>query len=86
MSDSPRTDKVASFEGSWDTKALRMTDHARKLAKALMRLHDAAEAFAADQSESRDERCGLVQPVTVSECEELNQALKAAWELLNQTS
>jgi len=52
--------------------------------KTLTRLHNAADAFAADQSDARDERCGLVQPVSVAECEELNQALKAAWELLNQ--
>jgi len=56
------------------------------LAKTLMCLHDAADAFAADQSEARDERCGLVQSVTVAECENLNQALKAAWELLNQST
>jgi hypothetical protein len=27
----PETDEVASYEGNWDTKALRMTNHARKL-------------------------------------------------------
>lgn len=31
MSDTPETDKTASHEGSWDTKALRMTDKARRL-------------------------------------------------------
>jgi ABC-type thiamine transport system ATPase subunit len=56
------------------------------LAKSLMRLHEAADVFAADQSNARDERCGLVQPVTVAECEELNQALKVTWELLNQST
>jgi hypothetical protein len=27
----PETDAVAAYEGNWDTKALRMTDHARRL-------------------------------------------------------
>ena len=31
MSDTPDTDAVAEYEGNWDTKALRMTDYARKL-------------------------------------------------------
>jgi hypothetical protein len=61
-----------------------LIDEKDTYAKTLTRLHNAADAFAADQSDARDERCGLVQPVTVAECEELNQALKAAWELLNK--
>lgn len=61
-----------------------MTRNSEDLEMALTRLHNAADAFAADQSGARDERCGLVQPVSVAECEELNQALKVAWELLNQ--
>jgi len=31
MNDTPKTDAVAAIEGNWDTKALRMTDHARNL-------------------------------------------------------
>jgi hypothetical protein len=31
MSDTPETDAVAEYEGNWDTKALRMTEFARKL-------------------------------------------------------
>ena len=31
MSDTPDTDAVAEYEGNWDTKALRMTDFARRL-------------------------------------------------------
>ncbi len=27
----PETDAVAAYEGNWDTKALRMTAHSRKL-------------------------------------------------------
>jgi len=65
--------------------AIKCIEQSNTLTKTLTRLHNAADAFAADQSDTRDERCGLVQPVTVAECEELNQALKAAWELLNQS-
>jgi hypothetical protein len=49
----PETDAVAAYEGNWDTKALRMTVHARKLERERdeareeirdwKRLHDAAE-------------------------------------------
>lgn len=35
MSDTPNTDDVAAIEGSWDTKALRMTHYARKLEREL---------------------------------------------------
>jgi len=35
MSDTPRTDQCASYEGSWDTKALRMTAHAKQLEREL---------------------------------------------------
>jgi predicted nucleic acid-binding Zn-ribbon protein len=31
MSDTPETDAVAAIEGNWDTKALRMTNHACKM-------------------------------------------------------
>lgn len=31
MSDTPETDAVAEIEGNWDTKALRMGDHARRM-------------------------------------------------------
>jgi hypothetical protein len=30
-SNTPETDEVSSYEGNWDTKALRMTYHARRL-------------------------------------------------------
>jgi hypothetical protein len=35
MSDTPSTDEVASHEGSWDTKALRMTHYARYIEREL---------------------------------------------------
>jgi hypothetical protein len=34
----PETDAVAAYEGNWDTKALRMTVHARKLERELKEL------------------------------------------------
>ena len=47
MSDTPETDAVASIEGNWDTKALRMTDHACKLererASAIKKIQRQAE-------------------------------------------
>ncbi len=46
-----------------------------KLRDALRNLSIAASAFAADQSRATDKRCGLVQPVSVQECGELNAAL-----------
>lgn len=49
-----------------------------KLLAALTRLEAAADVFAADQSGATDCRCGLVQPVTVAECEELRAAIAAA--------
>lgn len=45
----------------------------------LKRVTRAASAYTADQSDAEDSRCGLVQPVTVEEAEELNEAVKEAW-------
>ena len=47
---------------------------APKLLKALVDLECAADAFRADQDRATDKRCGLVQPVTVADCEALNAA------------
>lgn len=62
----------------------RLIADAPCLLAALRRLANAAERFAADQSEATDTRCGLVQPVTVAECEELNAALAEAWPLVDR--
>ena len=48
---------------------------------ALRNLEEAAEAFSADQSGATDPRCGLVQPVSVAECEALNAALRESRKL-----
>ena len=50
----------------------------------LRRLMDAAEAYAADQQYAIDERIGLVQPITVAEGKELNEALDQAREVLGE--
>jgi len=49
-----------------------------RLRTAMMRLLNAAEVYSADQSSATDSRCGLVQPITVSDGEELNAAIKIA--------
>lgn len=43
----PETDDVASAEGNWDTRALRMTAHARKLERERDEARNASEAFSA---------------------------------------
>lgn len=48
------------------------------LAAALSRLADAAEAVSADQSYAKDPRCGIVQPITAAEGQELNNAINHA--------
>ena len=44
----PETDAVAAYEGNWDTKALRMTAHSRKLERE----RDEARELAQQMSES----------------------------------
>lgn len=57
-------------------------DAVEKLRAALVRLADAAEVLSADQSYAKDSRCGLVQPITVQEGQELNDAITDARKLL----
>ena len=58
----------------------------KQLVEALAELSYAADAFAADQGGATDSRCGLVQPVTVAECEALNKALAKANVILTKVS
>lgn len=51
--------------------------------RALRRLVAAADVYAADQSGAVDDRIGLVQPITVADGNELNEALKQAEEHLD---
>jgi len=51
---------------------------------ALIRLIDAAESYSADQGGATDRRCGLVQPITVAEGIELNDALTQAREIIER--
>lgn len=45
---------------------------------ALIKLEAAADVFSAEQAGATDKRCGLVQPVSVAECEALNEAVRLA--------
>ncbi len=51
----------------------------------LRRLANAAEVYAADQSGATDARVGLVQPVSAAEANELNEALREAWQLIRSS-
>lgn len=50
----------------------------------LNELLDAVDPFLASQEKATDRRCGLVQPVTVLECEELNAVVEKARNYLEQ--
>lgn len=54
----------------------------KRLANALARLADAADAYAADQDRAPHPSIALVQPVTVQEAEELNAAISHARDTL----
>jgi uncharacterized coiled-coil DUF342 family protein len=41
----PETDAVAAYEGNWDTKALRMTAHSRKLERERDEAREKAERY-----------------------------------------
>ncbi len=62
--------------------ALALRQRVQALEAALMELGSAAEVYAADQSRATDQRCGLVQPVTVAEANELNAAILEARRVL----
>lgn len=49
---------------------------------ALRDLHDAADNFVADQSGAPDQTCGLVQPITVAQGQQLINAQQHALEIL----
>lgn len=51
----PDTDAVAAYEGNWDTKALRMTVHARKLERERDEARYEAAMWAFQRDEARAE-------------------------------
>jgi len=53
-----------------------------RLLNALRRLYEAADVYVACQDRATDERCGLVQPITVAEGNELIAAQCEALEIL----
>ena len=55
----------------------------KRLREVLSRLADAADVYSADQSYARDRRCGLVQPISVEEGKELNEAVAQAYAALS---
>lgn len=63
---------------------LALEAEVRRHADCLRALAMAADVLSADQAAATDPRCGLVQPVSVAECEELNAALRAAWLVLTE--
>ena len=82
-------DAIALIEASaadvFCREILRLRESIREMRGKLQLLVEAVDPFLADQGGAADSRCGLVQPVSVAECNELNEAVKAAWELLERT-
>lgn len=68
----PETDAVAAYEGNWDTKALRMTAHSRKLERERDEARRECKFLWDERDEARAELTnleslmfgGLVQPAT----------------------
>ena len=93
MSNTPETDSVAEYEGNWDTKALRMTDHARKLERECNRwkaAHDNQVKLKQIISDRPDlkERAKLVAELIEERdgwreaAYSLGEAIPASWESL----
>lgn len=55
------------------------------LRKHLIALLEAIDPFLASQEKATDPRCGLVQPVSVQQCNELNDVFNAASKFVNQS-
>jgi hypothetical protein len=54
------------------------------LMRVLKRLYNAADPYAANQDGADDPRCGLMQPITVAEANELNNALEESYQILRR--
>lgn len=66
----------------WFNAYQELDRRCQRLEAALERLEAIADVFAADQSGATDPRVGLVQPVSVADCEELNAAIRQAREAM----
>jgi len=76
------SDRVsADFARTLERSLAAVTAERDALKHALIELESASEAYAADQSQATDSRCGLVQPITVEDGNRLLSALKIANEL-----
>lgn len=93
MSDTPRTDREIKRIKRSNTlpgrpvgsEFARQLEHEnRELLAALKSLAEAADAYVADQAHATHPGVGLVQPVSVEECEALNQAVQASRELISK--
>jgi len=62
-----------------------MAAELERLRNVLSQLADAAAVFRADQQLATDPRCGLVQPVDVEDCENLNRAVANAYSIIEAT-
>lgn len=67
MSDTPRTDKVASFEGSWDTKAFRMTGFAENLERELAELRELFSKSLKERESTEKEVNAMLERVIAAE-------------------
>ena len=57
----PETDSVAAHDGNWDTKALRMTDHARKLERERDEAREALREIQAAEWKTSGELRGMAR-------------------------
>lgn len=73
MSNTPRTDKVATYEGNWDTKALRMTNFARRLETELAQAKELASNLITENARLKNEldsvKAGQANAIELTEAE-----------------
>jgi hypothetical protein len=68
MSDTPKTDLIATYEGNWDTKALRMEDHARQLERELADIREMYDGLLIDHEALVKQRDRLADALTAFRC------------------
>lgn len=80
--EAPNASRVCALAADIVASTGRIAVENASLRNTLARLLDAADVYVADQSGATDERCGLVQPVSVEEANELARAVGEAWRVL----
>jgi hypothetical protein len=63
----PRTDKVASLKGNWDTKALRMTGFAENLERELAELRELFSKSLKERESTEKEVNAMLERVIAAE-------------------